>query len=254
MDGRPAPRLIGVALLALLTACGAEQGDETVSLYGTMYVGPEVGEPPEVLSGAHLDGYDDLGELVAEGEEPWPEDSPAYYRIRGLPPESHVNAVAWSEDGDHVPTVHAAWMPPANLYTYDGELFILSHAWMEYRLKLANKVGHAMSMGEAVAPDVADSGGFALGWLAEPEDHEGTRLFVAPPGAKPVEAVYLDGFGIARPELIGTGPDGTFAIFGVPAGPAQVQMFEADDTFLGSFPVLMIEDACTSLFDLELVP
>jgi len=237
-----------------MIGCAAEEEGESVSLYGTMYVGPEVTEPPEVLTGALLDGYDDQGELVAEGEEPWPDDSPAYYRIRGLPPESRVNAVAWSEDGLHVATVHAAWMPPANLYTYDGELFILARDWLEYRLKLANKAGHARSLAEAVAPDAPGTGGFALGRLAVPEEGEGTRIFVAPEGAKPVEAVYLDGFGIARPELLGTGPEGTFAVFGVAAGPAQVQLFDATDTFLGAFPVLMVEDSCTSLFDLELVP
>ncbi len=269
MDAKPATLLI--AVLALAAGCPGEESGETVSLYGTLYVGPEIGDPPQVLAGGHVDAFDDAGELLAEGSEPWPESSPAYYRVRGLPPETHVNVVAWAEPAEdgavgddddsaaeeplsYVATVHAAWLPPASLYTYDGELFILEMEWLRYQLKLLNKVGLGQGLDQAVAPDVDGNGGFALGTMDDPEGAEGTRIFVVSGDDKPVEAVYLDGFGIARPERVGTGPGGRFGVFGLAAGPAEVQLFDAADTPLGRFPVLIVEDACTALYGLELVP
>lgn len=269
MDARPATLLILAAALSTASGCAGGEESETVSLYGTLYVGPGISDPPAILSGGHVDAFDDAGELLAEGSEPWPDSSPAYYRVRGLPPEAHVNVVAWTEPAEeagddddsaaeepvsYVKTVHAAWMPPATLYTYDGELFILELDWMTYHLKLLSKVGLGLAIDGAVAPDTDETGGFALGTMAEPELAEGTRIFVVSGDEKPVEAVYLDGFGIARPELVGVGASGEFGIFGLPAGPAEVQLFDAADTPLGRFPVLIVEDACTALFDLELVP
>ena len=254
MDARQ--RLILPCALALVvwTSCAVVEEAETVSLYGTLYVGPEIGEPPEILTGGHLDAYDDLGELLAEGSEPWPEDSPGYYRIRDLPPESHVNVVAWAEDGTQVPTVHGAWLPPSSLFTYDGELFILGYDWLAYRLKLVTKAGLGRSADEVIAPLDPESGGFVFGSLADPDLHEGLRVFVRPVDHKPVEAVYLDGFGIARPDLLATGPAGGFAVFDLPAGPADAQLVAPGDVVLGSFPVLIVEDGCTVLFEMELVP
>jgi hypothetical protein len=269
VDAKPTTLLILAALLVLVPGCAGDEESETVSLYGTLYVGPELGDPPGILSGGHVDGHDDAGELLAEGSEPWPDTSPAYYRVRGLPPEAHVNVVAWAEPAEeagddddsageapvaYVKTVHAAWMPPATLYTYDGELFILELDWLAYHLKLLSKVGLGQAIDGAVAPEIDDTGGFALGTMADPELAEGTRIFVVSGDDKPVEAVYLDGFGIARPELVGVGASGEFGIFGLPAGPAEVQLFDAADVPLGRFPVLIVEDACTALFDLELVP
>ncbi len=192
MDARPATLLILATALATAPGCAGDEESETVSLYGTLYVGPEIGDPPAVLSGGHVDGFDDAGELLAEGSEPWPDSSPAYYRLRGLPPETHVNVVAWTEPAEeagddddsaaedpvsYVKTVHAAWMPPASLYTYDGELFILELDWMTYRLKLLSKVGLGQAIDGAVAPDSDGTGGFALGTMAEPELAAGTRIF-----------------------------------------------------------------------------
>ena len=93
--------MISILVLALLMGCPGTDDDDTVNVYGYMVVGHELGDPPLVLSGAHLDAYDDAGELLAEGTEPY-DDTPGYYRVRGVPREAHVNLIAWNEGSPDV--------------------------------------------------------------------------------------------------------------------------------------------------------
>ncbi len=252
------PGLVAGILAALAAACGAcetAEDAETVGIYGYMMVGVELTDPPMALTGGTLDAYDDAGELLSLGEEPWPEDYPGYYRVRELPPGEHVQLTTGARgDARFVPTSHQAWTASANLYVYDGELFILETAWLESFLALSGKDGvGASDVDEVIDPDDEETGGFLLGVLADPEAGEGTRVRVHT-GDDDVEAVYLDETGVARADLVATGPGGWFAAFGIPSGPAEVVVTTADGEDLEPAPVLFLEDGCTSLVDLEVLP
>jgi len=286
--------LISILVLALLMGCPGTDDDDTVNVYGYMVVGHELGDPPLVLSGAHLDAYDDAGELLAEGTEPY-DDTPGYYRVRGVPREAHVNLIAWNEgspdvgdddddsagddddsaatsagdddddtgdDDDsadepvvesYIPTILSVWTPPANLYAYDGEVFILPYSWTKAFLASLDKTGAGRRVDDVVDPASEDTGGFVVGSLELPEDHVGTQVQVSHDG-QACTTLYLNEFGVADPELTGTTERGWFAVFDIPAGPVEVTVTAADGTAFDPFTALVDEDSCTSLIGMELNP
>jgi hypothetical protein len=274
------PRLISILALALLLGCPGSEEDTTVNVYGYMVVGHELGDPPLVLSGARFDAYDDAGELLAEGTEPY-DDTPGYYRVRDVPQESHVNLIAWSEpsvdiEGDdddsaatsagddddsaeepvvesYVPTILSVWTPTANLYAYDGEVFILPYSWVNAFLASVAKAGLGRRVHEAVDPSDPANGGFVVGSIELPEDHLDTEVVVSRDGES-FTTLYLDEFGVADGEATGTTVRGWFVVFDIPAGPVDVTVTIADGTAYDPFAALVAEDSCTSLIGLELNP
>jgi len=245
-------RLISIVVVALapLTGCTPEEEDPAVSIFGDVTVGPDLGDPPELVTGGHLDAYDDEGTILSRGEEPWPGDRPGYYRVQELPPESHVHLVAWDDEGELVPTILAARTPTDNLFARDGELFALRVDWLDRRLVLLSKDGLGPRVEDVLDPLEDGWPGFVLGRLAEAEAGEGSRVTLRVDG-EPLETLYLDEVGIAREALASTGPGGEFAVFDVPPGPVSVEVSLADGTDLEPFTVLVQEQSCTSLYGLE---
>ena len=238
-----------LAALAVLPACTTEE-DPAVAIFGDVTVGPELGDPPEMVTGAHLDAYDDDGMILSRGEEPWPGDRPGYYRVQELPPESRVHLVAWDDDQVFVPTIHTARTPSDNLFARDGELFALRVEWLGPRLALLSKDGLGPTVDEVIDPFEDDGPGFVMGQLADPAAGEGTRITLRVDG-EPLETLYLDEVGIARETLASTGPGGAFAVFDVPPGPVEVEVSLPDGMDLAPFVVLVQDQSCTSLFGLE---
>ena len=301
-DAVPRLILMALALACLSPGCGADDAAETVAIYGYVMVGHEQSDPPVVLTGGQLDAFDDEGRLLAEGSEPW-SDTPGYYRVRGLPPLSHVHLMAWvpesldlgddddsasgsagdddddsgsaddddsagggqSDDDDSasgsagdeaetfVPTLVSAWTPEANLYAYDGEIFILTLSWLEDFLESVTGLGLGLPADQVVVPGMDGTGGFVLGALDDPDTYLGTRITVSGADAAP-RTLYLDEQGQASPDLEATGPGGWFVVLGIPQGPVEVTVTTPDGIELEPFVALIAEDACTSLIGLELNP
>ncbi len=272
--------MIALALLALLgVGCGESSSEDTVSLYAHMVIGPIPGDPMMVLPGANLDAYDDTGALISEGGEPY-DDSPGYYRVRYLPPLTHIHLLAWpgeeesdltggddddsAEAGDdddsaeaeaepevYVPTLLSAWTPENHLYAYDGEVYIVAYSWLNQFLATADKAGLARRAHEAYAPDVPDNGGFLVGDFAE--DCTGCTVEVAAGGeSRPV--LYTDELGVVTADQETMGPGGWFMAFGLPVGPVEVVVTTADGLGLQPIAALASEDGCTSLIGLEIHP
>jgi hypothetical protein len=268
-----------VASLALLVSgCGGSSGEDTVSLYGHMVIGPELGDPIYVLPGAALDAYDDTGALLSKGSEPY-EDSPGYYRVRNLPPLTHVHLLAWpseelsdltggddddsadaGDDDDsaasgpaeqYVPTLLSAWLPENNLYAYDGEIYIVTYSWLKRFLATADKAGLVSRAHEVYAPEIPDNGGFLLGNFAE--GGEGSRITVTA-GGEERDVWYTDEIGVVTAAQEAVGPAGWFLAFGLPVGPVEVVVTTADGLSLQPLSVLAGEDTCTSLIGLEIHP
>lgn len=253
MDGALYRLVLALGLAGALAGCTTDEPLEAVTIWGEMTVGPELGDPYELIGGAHLDAYDDTDTVIARGEEPWPGDRPGYYRVPDVPPETHVQLVAFDDVGELVPTVHAAWTPPNHLFVTRGEIFALRHGWLYSRLALLSKDGVGPTYDDVIDPDHAGGPGFVLGSVADPEAAVGLRITVHAAG-EPYETLYLDELGIARDELTSLGPGGEFAVFGVPAGPIAVQVTRADGTDLEPMSSIVHEEGCTALYGLEVTP
>ena len=267
------------ALLACLFAGCGGSSEDTVSIYGYLIVGPEAGEPLMALPGANLDAYDDAGALLSEGSEPY-DDSPGYYRVRFLPPLTHVHLLAWpaevetdltggddddsastGDDDDsaqpgaspeqYVPTLLSAWTPANNLYAYDGEIYIVAYSWLKKFLATADKAGLARRAHDVFAPDLPDTGGFLLGSFSE--GCEGCRIEVTA-GGEVRTVLYVDDVGVVSADLDAVGPSGWFMTFSLPVGPIEVIVTTADGLGLEPITALVAEDACTSLIGLEFQP
>ncbi len=243
------PAVTGVALFS--PGCEEVTDEETVGIYGYMVVGPEIGDPLLALTGGTFDAYDDAGALLSEGQEPWLEQKPGYYRVRELPPDTHVHLLC-AANGDplFVPTVRSAWTAAANVYTYEGEIYILEHAWLEATLTTLTDGGYGNTIDAVIDPVEENNGGFILGSMADPEAWEGTTFEVVAGDAE-LTTHYLDEDGVARPTLAGTGPGGWFAVFDIPAGPIEVRATTAEGVELDPMPMLVFEDTFTSLLGLE---
>ena len=243
------PVLTGLALS--FVGCGEVSEQETVGIYGYMVVGLEVGDPMLALTGGTFDAYDDDGVLLSEGMEPWIEDKPGYYRVRELDPESHVHLLS-AANGDplFVPTVRSAWTAAANVYAYDGEIYILEHAWLESTLVTLSEGGYGHTIDAVIDPENEANGGFVLGSMADPETWEGTTFEVVA-GDTTLTTYYLDEDGVARPTLEATGPGGWFVVFDIPAGPFEVKATTAENVEMDTLTMLAFEDSCTSLVGME---
>jgi len=272
-----------VLVLCLLACVGCGgSGEDTVGIYGYLFVGPQLTDPPLVLSGARLEAYDAEGRLLATGSEPW-DDTPGYYRVRGLPPSSQVHLMASipddpdigspgddddsaagdddsaagdddSADGDEagesfVTTLLTAWTPEDNLYAYDGEMFMVSGSWLTAFLDELR--GPALD--QVVHPGAAGTGGFVIGSLADPVAGTGSRIAVSAGDVSP-QTLYFHEDGKPSNELDSTSEDGWFAVFGLPEGPVEVRVTAPDGSELEPFTTLVAEDACTSLVGLEVHP
>lgn len=236
-----------------LTGCPADEEIESVSIFGEMTVGPTLGDPRELVAGAHLDAYDDTDTILSRGEEPWPGERPGYYRVPELPPESHVHLVAWDDEATLVPAILTAWTPPNDLFAFPGEIYALSQDWLRGTLALLSKDGVGSTIDEVLDPDHQGDPGFVLGGMADPAAMEGARVTLRAAG-EPYETLYIDEIGIARADLLEIGPGGGFAIFGVPEGPVTIEVTLADGTDLSPFIAVVHEDSCTALYGLEVAP
>lgn len=246
-------RLLAAVVLLALPGLGCEEvsEQETVGIYGFMVVGLELSDPLLALTGGTFDAYDDEGALLSEGQEPWLEDRPGYYRVRDLPAETHVHLLcAANEDPLFVPTVRPAWTATANLYTYEGEIYILEYAWVEETLATLTEGGYGQIVDEAIDPDDEANGGFLLGSMASPELSLGMTFDVVS-GETELTTLYLDEEGVARPGQFGTGPGGWFAVFGIPAGPIEIRATTSEGVESDPIHAMVFEDSCTSLIDLE---
>jgi hypothetical protein len=100
-------------------------------------------------------------------------------------------------------------------------------------------------------PEIPDEGGIAVGQVSDAADHLGLRLLFRDTAERETEAWYTDDAG-EPVKGDGLSADGGFAVFGLPAGPIQVIVLEADGSRrAGSFMTRFEEDGVTSLFGFQ---
>ena len=237
-----------VLLLALLPACPAGV-PESVRVQGYLFDDP-VPDPAvdRAVDGASGIAWDDAGEELGEATNPF-SGSPGWYRFEGLPPKASLHLVFEPpRDGGFVTTVVSGRSAPNDLFV-DAGVF---HLWPTAEVD----VWRDDWAGRVAIPAFSDSvqdGGIVRGQLADPENHLGLRVVLAPPNGAPVEAVYTDAEGLPS-DGEGTSEHGGFLAVGLPEGPVEVVLFDGDAPVGDSFVSRVAEDGVTSLVGLEVVP
>ncbi len=252
-------QVVAVSLVLLVcwlgpVGCASSQLPESVRVQGYLFDDQDPSEDAEAVSGSEVSALSDEGELVVEGSEPF-SDYPGFYRFSGLPPSTPVHLL-FGEVGEGLLATLVSGRSPVDDLWVDRGVF---HLWereraltwsQDWRSAVFGKGGERAPAFDAGQPL---EGGLLRGALAEPEQHQGTRLFAVDAAGMEREFWYTDEAGAPAASL-GTSSEGGFALYGIASGPVQIYVVRQDGSRSEqAFVTLSLEDTVTSLFGFEVL-
>lgn len=163
--------MISLLLPWILVACTSSdptEDDGTIRWSGYILDGPYTGENGTLTGGA-VTVDDTLGNTVAEGTEPYPEDDPGYWRL-DVPPDTEV-FVRLSADG-MMPALFRGTTPSVASYWFTGALWAyLEEEWLDFFLQFDGQSGVSI---EPLSEDVV----WVFGGPYDAEDWVDARVTV----------------------------------------------------------------------------
>ncbi len=248
------PLAVAALVLGVLPACTVAEDATEARIQGWLFDTELPAEESVPIPGAALEAFDDAGELVVEGGEPF-ESAPGFYRVSNVPVDTAVHLEfhppeAFDDAGEptaspYVPTVRSGRSASADLWVDDGVFHLRSRAAL-----LADLAGMNAAGAEYADPDpeLPGQGGAIVVRILASERTLGERFQVVDGEGTATEVFYrVEGVPTA-----GTGVDasGELLVAGVPAGPVDLELLDADGAPSGRvFRTRVVEDGVTALLD-----
>ena len=248
------PLAVAALLLGVLPGCISAAAPTDVRLQGWLFDTDTPVEDASPISGATLTAFDDGGDLLGEGSEPF-ESAPGFYRLSNLPleiplhleflPAEEVDEAGEPVESGFVPTVRSGRTATEDIWVDDGVFHLRSLESLLAEIADMNTAGATF---EDPDPLVDSQGGAVVGRVLESEITLGERLGVVDAEGSVTE-VYYRVDGVITP---GTGTDasGEFVLAGLPAGPVDVELLDGAGAPTGRmFRTRVVEDGVTVLPD-----
>jgi DNA repair protein RecO (recombination protein O) len=252
----PLPALVAAMVLAAGSGCAAAPADEDVRIQGWLFDTTTPTDATLPITGASLNAYDDDGEILDEGSEPFTE-APGFYRVSGLVPESAVHleflppAVDDGALSFWVPTLRSGRSAADDLFVDDGVFHLRPRASLHLLLDELNEgaARAGLRLGyDDPDPDIEDQGGALVAFIATSEIQLGERFRITDSAGVATEVWYRSGDGLIP--SAGVDAQGEFMLAGLAAGPVDVERIDP----LGGpserrFRTHVVEDGLTVLLD-----